>query len=332
VKGLFVEPIASRAALSYLLRRRVPGVELASWPLRQDLRLHLRRPGPARGAVPVLATGPVEELSPLFAGDLGSTAELVAAGPEGRLAAGEPLPGHAGWAWLPAAPGAWMPLAGVAAAPEALAYGPGGTLAVAAGGELLLFAPDGASVGRGELDGLAALAPAADGGWWGADSAAWRLCRFDATGGTEGCGQLPFAPAALAAGGDGALWLADPAGRRLVRVDPGSAGLRTFPIAAWEGWPGAGRPGLASASGHLFASDPAGRRVLILSEEGELLAALAPEDGEGEPLLRRPAGLAADPVRDRLWVADPGGRRIYGFALAELLTAASGPSRTGSER
>ncbi|HSM52469.1 MAG TPA: flippase activity-associated protein Agl23, partial [Thermoanaerobaculia bacterium] len=331
-KDLFVDPVARRAALSYLLRRRVPGVDLAGWPLRQELRLHLRRPGPARGAVPLLAAGPVEELWPLFAGDLGSAAELVASGPDGRLAAGEPLPGHAGWAWLPAPPAAWAPLPGVEAAPEAIAYGPGGTLAVAAGGELLLFASDGAPVGRGEVGGIAALAPAAEGGWWGADPLSWRLCRFDAAGRGEGCRPLPFAPAALAVGGDGSLWLADPAGRRLARIDPGSSGLRTVAIAAWEGWPAAGRPGLASASGHLLASDPAGRRVLVLSQEGELLAALAPVDADGEPLLRRPASLAADPARDRLWVADPGGRRIYGFALAELLSAASGPSRTGSER
>jgi len=332
VKALLVDASARRAALSYLLRRRVPGVDLASWPLRQDLRLHLRRPGPARGAVPILANGPVEELAPRFAGDLGSAAELVAAGPGGRIAAGEPLPGHAGWAWLPAAPEAWMPLTGVTAAPEAIAYAPDGALAAATADGLHLFAPDGRPAGRGGTGGLTALAPAAGGGWWGADPVSWRLCRFDAAGHRESCGQLPFAPAALAAGGDGSLWLADPVGRRLARIDPGSPGLRTFPIAAWEGWAEAGRPGLASASGRLLASDPAGRRVLVLSQEGELLAALVPEDGDGEPLLRRPAGLAADPARDRLWVADPGGRRVYGFALAEILTAASGPSRTGSER
>lgn len=331
-KALLLDPSARRAALSYLLWRRVPGVELASWPLRQDLRLHLRRPGPGRGPVPVLATSPVEEIAPRFAGDLGSAAELVAAGPDGRLAAGEPLPGHAGWAWLPAAPGSWMPLAGMAAAPEAIAYGPDGALAVAAGGELLLFAPDGAPLGRGELDGVAALAPAAGRGWWGADHLSWRLCRFDAAGRTVAHRQLPFVPGALAPGGDGALWLADPAAQRLVRIDPGAAGLRAFPVAAWEGWPGAGRPGLASASGHLLASDPAGRRVVILSEAGALLAALSPADGDGEPLFRRPAGLAADPARDRLWVADPGGRKIYGFALSELLAAAGAPSRAGSER
>ena len=190
----------------------------------------------------------------------------------------------------------------------------------------------GTSLARRELRGLAALAPAAEGGWWGADALAWRLCRLAASGIGEGCRQLAFLPAALAVDGEGALWLADPAARRLVRIEPGVPGQRVVPLPGWEGGPEAGRPGLAAAAGRLFASDPAGRRLLVLSGGGELLAALAPEDGEGAPLLRRPAGIAADPGRDRLWVADPGGRSIYGFVLSELLAAADGPSRAGSER
>ena len=90
VKSLWTDPAARRAALSYLLRRRVPGVELADWPLRQDLRLHLRRPGSSETPVPLHSPPPVAILTPVFAGDPGSAAEAVAAGCGGRLVASEP--------------------------------------------------------------------------------------------------------------------------------------------------------------------------------------------------------------------------------------------------
>ncbi|HPA95676.1 MAG: TIGR03663 family protein [Acidobacteria bacterium] len=329
VKSLWTDPAARRAALSYLLRRRVPGVELADWPLRQDLRLHLRRPGSSETPVPLHSPPPVAILTPVFAGDPGSAAEAVAAGCGGRLVASEPRAGQAA-AIATSLAAAWWPLPALTAAPVALACRADGRLAVAAGGELLLYGADGALATRAAAPGLGALAPAAGGGWWGADATAWRLCRFDEAGNRQGCRQLPFPPEALATGADGELWLADRIHRRLVRFAPGEADERTVPVAAWEGE--AGRPGLAAASGHLFVSDPAGRRLLILSAAGELLGALDPRDAAGEPLFFRPVGVAVDPDRDRLWVADPGVRRLYGFSLAALVSPPAEPSRTGSER
>jgi sugar lactone lactonase YvrE len=279
--------------------------------------------------VPLHSPPPVAILTPVFAGDPGSAAEAVAAGCGGRLVASESRAGQAA-AIATSLAAAWWPLPALTAAPVALACRADGRLAVAAGGELLLYGADGALATRGAAPGLGALAPAAGGGWWGADATAWRLCRFDEAGNRQGCRQLPFPPEALATGADGELWLADRNHRRLVRFAPGEADERTVPVAAWEGE--AGRPGLAAASGHLFVSDPAGRRLLILSAAGELLGALDPRDAEGEPLFFRPVGVAVDPDRDRLWVADPGVRRLYGFSLAALVSPPAEPSRTGSER
>ena len=198
---------------------------------------------------------------------------------------------------------------------------------MAAGGELLLYGATAARDPRRHAR-LGALARRRR-GWWGATRRRGGSA-FDEAGNRQGCRQLPFPPEALANGADGELWLADRIHRRLVRFAPGEADERTVPVAAWEGE--AGRPGLAAASGHLFVSDPAGRRLLILSADGELLGALDPRDAAGEPLFFRPVGVAVDPDRDRLWVADPGVRRLYGFSLAALVSPPADPSRTGSER
>jgi sugar lactone lactonase YvrE len=105
---------------------------------------------------------------------------------------------------------------------------------------------------------------------------------------------------------DEVLYVADPGSPALWILD-GRAG-RSRRIAEAGGHPLVSPVAVALAPGRqVFLADSALGRVFRLDEAGRTVGAMA------DPGLRRPAGLAYDAARDRLYVADSGAHRVSVF-------------------
>lgn len=327
-----------QAAWSYWLTRRLPGVEVGPhWPLRQEMRLLVRRAGAARGPLPTLAVPvlPLEiwrDPATDRPRENGAAPVAVAADAAGRVLVGDLLTHE-----LLRFDRALRPLAadavegGVSAA--AIAPGEGGTAAVvdAETGLARLFDAAGRELARwGEAEGQQGARPTGlvrqGDGFALSDAAGSRICFLSARLEPRGaCVPLEFAPEALAAGAADLL-VADAAGRRVVRLRDGRV-TAAWPFPGWEGVPAVGRPGLAELGPFVLATDPGGHRLVVFTAAGEVVATLEPRDRDDNLLWKRPEGLAVDRTGGRLLLADRDGGKLYALPLprleAELASLAS---------
>lgn len=97
--------------------------------------------------------------------------------------------------------------------------------------------------------------------------------------------------------GSPALWILDPAAGSVRRIGRASGGPLASPVAV-----------AAGRGGRVFVADSQRATVLVFDAEGK------PEGAFAHERFRRPAGLAYDAARDRLYVADPGAHGVAVFA------------------
>ena len=114
-------------------------------------------------------------------------------------------------------------------------------------------------------------------------------------------------PGALVGDDSGRLYVGDSSRQAVFVFDEGAGELLVWDLA--EGATRFVAPaGLAVAPGRLFVADAELAAVFVLGPEGEPLASL------GRGLLQRPTGLARDPQRGHLYVADTGAHDIKVFS------------------
>ncbi len=108
------------------------------------------------------------------------------------------------------------------------------------------------------------------------------------------------------------LWIIDPERRRFRRVDGRGGVPFVSPVAV------AVRP-----DGAAYVADSVAKKVFVVSRDGALLATI-----EG-PNLERPAGVAFDAVRARLYVADSARHRVELYGADNRLAGTWGHAGTG---
>ena len=122
-----------------------------------------------------------------------------------------------------------------------------------------------------------------------------------------GRGSETFVRPAGVAARDGVLYVADPGVPALWVLDSRAGRARRIEEAA--GHPLVSPVAVALApGGQVFLADSALARIFRLDGAGRTTATLA------DARLRRPAGLAYDPLRDRLYVADSAAHRVFVLA------------------
>jgi DNA-binding beta-propeller fold protein YncE len=183
-----------------------------------------------------------------------------------------------------------------------------GLLCLAAAADPARAAPEHFGTPRGTLAGLRdprAVAFAPDGRVWVADTGHHRILVFDGRGervaehGRRGSGPGELLrPAGLACGADGRVYVADTGNHRVQVLGSDGEWLASF------GERGRGRGqlceprGLAVDARRLLVADSGNARVAVFDHEGAPLDAL-----DLEPGMRRPVGLALDPLA-RVYVVD----------------------------
>lgn len=134
---------------------------------------------------------------------------------------------------------------------------------------------------------------------WGGPSFGQRLKRFFSGGDEEGFAR----PAGVAVSGS-RVYVADPGAPALWILDRGAGSARRVTELGQE--PLVSPVGVAAGpQGGIFLSDSALARIALLDAEGRVIRAFS-QGG-----FRRPAGLAYDPERDRLYAADSASHCIW---------------------
>jgi DNA-binding beta-propeller fold protein YncE len=148
-----------------------------------------------------------------------------------------------------------------------------------------------------------------------ADTGNKRVMRFDRygtpleqVGGAGGSPGRFLEPVGLALSPiDGTVLVADAWNRRIQRLDDGLRPVAEFAVPGWRGRDALNKPYvIADAQGWIYAGSPEEARIFVYAADGRP-EAIVPLDGEVRP---RPAGLAVDVARGRLFVADPANDRI----------------------
>ena len=92
--------------------------------------------------------------------------------------------------------------------------------------------------------------------------------------------------------------------------------VAAYPIAEWQDLDPTNKPDLAALpDGRLLASDPAHGRVLLLDEDGTVVAALT---SVGEVAFAFPRGIAYEPEGRFVFVAEATANRVRRFPLSDF--------------
>jgi predicted membrane-bound mannosyltransferase/DNA-binding beta-propeller fold protein YncE len=149
--------------------------------------------------------------------------------------------------------------------------------------------------------------------------------RAEAGGGGVALGRFEE-PVGVAVGpGDGAVYVADTWNRRVQRLEGALAAVQEWPVPAWEGRGAMNKPYLAvDGEGRVYASDPERSRVIVMTRDGQPLAAVSAAAWRSDTR-GRPTGLALDPSRRELLVADPATDRVW--VLPDFASGSCGEPR-----
>jgi DNA-binding beta-propeller fold protein YncE len=133
-----------------------------------------------------------------------------------------------------------------------------------------------------QMWGPRSVAVDAEGNVWVADTGTHRVRKFDASGtpiaafGSRGEEPGLFQePVGIAVGEDGSIYVADPGNARLQKFDSEFEFLEEFTLSRWADRDPRNKPYLwALPDGRLLASDGPHGRVLLIDQEGEVVASL----------------------------------------------------------
>jgi uncharacterized protein (TIGR03663 family) len=178
--------------------------------------------------------------------------------------------------------------------------------------------------GGDEMWGPRSIAVDSEGDVWVVDTGTHRVRKFSSEGeplatvGERGkaVGQfrepvgITFDPTT------GDLIVADAGNARIQRFDVQLQPVAAYEIDEWKDLDPVNKPDLAALpDGRILASDPAHGRILLLSEEGEVTAALSSVSGQA---LAFPRGIASDAAGDFLIVSEGTANRMRKFPLSDF--------------
>lgn len=136
-------------------------------------------------------------------------------------------------------------------------------------------------------------------------------------GGQGGANGQFNEPVGLAAGADGAIFVAEAWNRRVQQFTSGFAAVGTWAVDAWGGTDIGNKPYIAlDNSGHVYVTDPEGYRVLIFDRLGNYVAKFG-RFGSDLASLNIPNGLTVD-AAGNIYVADSGNNRVLKFGAIDF--------------
>ena len=163
-----------------------------------------------------------------------------------------------------------------------------------------------------------------DGNVWVVDTGTSRARKFSPTGellatlGEQGREQGQFRePVGIAFDATtGDILIADVGNARIQRFDAKLNPVAAYPIAEWQDLDPTNKPDMAALpDGRLLASDPAHGRVLLLDEDGTVVATLT---SVGEVAFAFPRGIAYEPEGRFVFVAEATANRVRRFPLSDF--------------
>ena len=113
--------------------------------------------------------------------------------------------------------------------------------------------------------------------------------------------------------GGGAVYVSDAWNRRIQKFDAGLQFQSEWKVPGWKDQGILSKPYIAlDSAGQVYVTDPENSRILVYAVDGSLRARLSGGTGTGQ-FLNNPNGLALDPTKGNLLVADGGNDRILEF-------------------
>jgi sugar lactone lactonase YvrE len=178
--------------------------------------------------------------------------------------------------------------------------------------------------GPDEMWGPRSIAVDSEGNVWVVDTGTHRVRKFSPDGeplGTlggwgTGLGEFREPVGITFDATTGQMLVADAGNARIQRLDSELRAIAAYPIEEWADLDPANKPDLAALpDGRILASDPAHGRILLLDEDGQVVAAL--NSVRGTPLAF-PHGLAYDAARRFVFVSEGTANQVRRFPLSDF--------------